>query len=909
MTHRNPPPLTFRLLGELEVRRAGVPVRLIERLKPRLFLAALLVDAPEAVPLWRLDERVWGEPADQDLRQKYLAVLRRDLGPGGRLLQRHNGGYRVNVPADRVDVNRFQAALDSGHAEIGRDDDAAVTHLRAALDLWAGEPLAGLGDGWALRFRLHLHHQRLEAELKLYRLLLRRGPDAGLLTALERLHRDQPGNVEAVELYMLALAESGDPAHAHEVYRAVAADAQHRQTAPDARLTALDRRLRQARPGTPAEPVARGPRQLPAPLRGFVGRDAELAEMDGTGDRVIVIDGPPGVGKTALALQFAHRVARHYPDGVLFLDLRGFDPSSEPLTISRALHHLLIGLGVPAQRMEPDQEDRINQFRSTVDGRRMLLVLDNAADAEQVRALVPNPDSLVVVTSRRKLPGLGVRPGAAFVALGLPDGPDAVRVLRSHLAGAAGRADGAALEHIVRSCGRLPLALAIVGAQAASRPGRPIDELIRDLDSGGVFDTGDEATSLWPVLRWSYGRLAPRDQATFRLLGLHPGPEVHAGAVAALTATDPATAARSLAALGDVRLVEDHSPDRFALHDLIREYAGVLVHEDKTGDSSPALRRLHDYYLHSADRCAARLREHRQPFALPEPAPGVDPVTVGTEAEAIAWLTAEHEVLGRLIRRAGGAGLAPYSWMLLRTLTDFLEWRGLWDDWIELSASAVHTCELSGDELGDARARRSLGRALAQVARYAEAEEQLRRVLGFYRATGDLDGESRLHHDLAHLLTRQGRHRDALVEGREAHRLALAGGSVHDLGNTMDGMAWCHLQLQEYDEAVACSREAIRLHRADRYARGEAAAQDTLGEALSRQDRHAEATEAFTRALVLCRRAGDRYSEAVVLDHLGDGHRRAGDAGAAGAAWIEAVTLLRELGNDDDANRIAAKTA
>ena len=904
-------PLTFRLLGDLEVRRRGAAVPLIEQPKPRRFLAALLFDAPRAVPLATLDERVWDEPVAQQLRQKYLGVLRRNLAPDGELLERRNGGYRMNVPADRIDVNRFHNALRSGYAAIGRDDDAAVAHLRAALGLWAGEPLAGLGDGWAERCRLHLRHQRREAELKLYRLLLRRGPDAELLAALEHLHRDQPGSVEAVELYMLALAEAGDPGHAHEVYRAVRAAALRRGEPLDERLTALDRRLQRAPAGVPVPPaVSRAPRLLPAPLPGFVGRDAELAEMEhlGAGGRVIVLDGPPGVGKTALALHFAHRVAPRFPDGALFLDLRGFDPSDEPLTVPRALRHLLIGLGVDAREIEQDEADRINQFRGAAHGRRLVIVLDNAADAQQVRALVPNPESLVVVTSRRKLPGLGVRPGAAFVALGLPDAAEAAQVLRSHLAGAGVAADPAALDRIVRSCGRLPLALAIVGAQAASRPERPIGELIRDLDSGGVFDTGDEATSLWPVLRWSYGRLTTRDQATFRLLGLHPGPELQVDAVAALTGTDPAEARRSLTQLADVRLVESQPQDRYALHDLIREYAGMLVHEAKSDDWSPALRRLHDYYLHSADRCAARLREHRQPLRLPDPAPGVDPVTVGTEAEAMAWLTAEHEVLARLIRRAGDNGLAAYSWMVLRTMTDYLEWRGLWDDWIELSATAVHTCELNGDETGHARARRSLGRALTQVARYADAEVHLRAVLDFYRSTGDTDGQARLHHDLADLLGRQNRHRDALTEVREAHRLAVADGAVRELGNTLDGIAWCHLQLHEYDEAVERCREAIDRHRANGYARGEAAAQDTLGEALSKLGRHAEALAALTTALTLCRRAGDRFNEAMVLDHLGDCRHRAGDT-TARAAWSEAVTVLRALGRDAAADRIAAKSA
>ncbi|GGL20765.1 AfsR/SARP family transcriptional regulator [Mangrovihabitans endophyticus] len=940
-----PAALDVRILGPVKIYRDGRRLPLKPNGMPTRMLAALLHDAPEQVPVEDLDRRVWGHTADAHLRQKYATSIRAALAPGGHLLQEENHSYRLGIRREAIDAFRFRAEVDRAEAMAGRDPGGAATLLREAIGRWSGQPLAGLGDGWIETWRGELQRGRLRAVMRLNRIELARGVSEDLVAGLAGLHADHPDREDAAELYLMGLYALGEPGQAQEVFQKWTEHLRRHLDVPptpgmvelnrlilareldvSARLSAGSRpapkppapkppavQPSEAAPAQPSEQptphisaVRTIPHELPPPLTIFVGRQAETTTFGAVaaspatlGCRLFVIDGQPGVGKTALATHWAHLVAEKYPDGQLFLDLQGFDPSETPLSREAALGRLLAGLGVDPREISPDLPGRVNQWRTAASGQRLLIVLDNAADAEQTGTLIPaSSRSLVIVTSRRRLPGLGVRHGATFIPLAMPGTAEAAEILVRHLSGRA--SDTEAVQRLVRLCGRWPLALALVGAYAATRARRPLheiaDELAKDL---GALDTGDSTPTINAVLEWSYRQLPAQAQRVFRMLSLHPGPELESRGVSALVGIDTRLADRTLDQLGDVRLVEEAQGNRFALHNLVSGYAATILDQNR-GDTAAeqrreAVRRMLDYYLHSADHCASHLRAHRQALQLEPPAEGVRPAVVADEPAAIAWFTAERDVLLRLIRRAAGLGHPADAWKILATMADFLDWQGHWEDWRLAAESAAATARSAGDVHGTARAERSLGRALTQLGRLEAAEQHLRAALHGYRTDDDLDGQMRVHSDLGDLSLNRGQVQDALKESRTAYRLATAVGSEPDRATALDGMAWCHAELREYGAAADRSREALALHRSLGYTRGQAAALDTLGVTLCRLGECGEGRECLGSSLVLCRQSGDLSGQAEVLEHLGDCHHGSGDRTAARAAWREAHAILVRL--------------
>jgi len=905
-------PFTFRVLGPLEIRRGDVVVPMTLARMPQRLLVALLFDAPAFVPVTRLDERVFGRP-NRDSRQKYVSRIRGRLRPDGlRLLQERDSSHRLDVDPTAIDMTRFRAGVDRGKAEAGRDDEAAIASLTAALALWSGEALHGLGGGtWMEVKRQGLVSERREATLLLLRIKLRAGsPDA--LPEVARFFSDNPGDEDAAALYMVASYADGDVPQSLNVFQIHANHVRQELNAePSERLRALrnqigSRRLDLgswlgARPvatgGSTPEPPPRpaGPRHLPPALPEFIGRRAEIIALDraaGSG-AIIVIDGSPGVGKSVLAVHWAHRVAENYPDGQLSLNLRGFDPGGEPMGEAEALRRLLTELGVRPRAIEPDPADRADQYHAEVANRRILMLLDNAASAEQVRPLIPASEgSLVVVTSRGKLPGLGVSHQARFVPLSLPDEAEARNLFLTYLGPRATESPGA-IDRIVQWSGRMPLALAIVGASAVNYPDRSLGEIFEQLRSGiATGADGDPKASVGAALACSYRYLSEADRRTFRLLGLHPGPELEVRAVAALAAVDPAAAARSLARLSAVRLIEE-SGSRYTLHDLVHEYAAATLTEDAAGRRA-ATQRLLDFHLHSGDGLATLLREGRQPMRLDPPAPGVLPVSATTEADAIAWFRSEYAVLMRLIQAAGDLGFPAYAWKILTTMIDFLDWQGHWAGWRDASKAAADAAERARDRPGVARATRSMGRAYVQSGQYEEGGRLLRDALAMYRDLGDPDGRMRVHHDLGDLLIRQEDYSGALRETGKALDLARLARNEHEEANCLNGIAWCHLSLGDLAMTVEFATAAIRILERIQYARGEAAARDTLGVALDRLGEYEAARASLRRSAELCHRVGDRFSEAVVLDHLGDCLART-DRAEALPPWRSAWAILTEL--------------
>ena len=504
--------------------------------------------------------------------------------------------------------------------------------------------------------------------------------------------------------------------------------------------------------------AARGPapgktnvaRQLPAAVPGFAGRVAELAELDrllepDPGTPVVAVSGTAGVGKTALALHWAHRVAGHFPDGQLYVNLRGFDPSGTPVAPADAVRALLDALGVPPQRIPASLDGQLAVYRGLLAGRRMLIVLDNARDAGQVRPLLAGaPTCRTLVTSRDQMTGLVTTDGARPVLLGLLSDAEARQLLAARIGAERMAAEPAAVDEIVAAGARLPLALAIVAARAAVHPTFPLASLTAELH------TGDPATDTHSVFSWSYRALGPAPATLFRLLALHPGPDTAPPAMASLLGVPLPRVMAAVAELASANLLMEHSPGRYAYHDLLRAYAGQMTQRvDAAGSRRAAGERLLDHYLRSAHSADQTLDPHRDPIPLPPSAPGVTPVEPADHGAALAWFDTELPALLGMLAEAEAAGSDLRLCRLTRAMAHYLERRGHWQPWIASQERAVAAARRLADPVEEAHARRSIGRACLHLGRPGAAGGHFGAALVLFREAGDHVGHARILMDLS----------------------------------------------------------------------------------------------------------------------------------------------------------------
>ena len=678
----------------------------------------------------------------------------------------------------------------------------------------------------------------------------------------------------------------------------------------------------------PVQPAGRGvatggpmPRLLPPAVRHFVGRTDVLKTLDWSaseaqrhGGAVLIsaIGGLAGIGKTALAVHWAHRVADRFPGGQLYVDLRGFGPTGPPLAPAEALGGFLDALGVPAAHMPAGVDARAARYRSLLADRHVLIVLDNARDAAQVRPLLPgSPGCLVIVTSRNRLDGLAASSGAQLLTLGLLSESDSGELLAKIVGAERAGAEPDAIAEIALLCGRLPLALAIAAARAAARPRLPLVALaaefrdVRDrLDS---LDTGDPATSVRAVFSWSSGQLTGSAARMFRLLGLHPGPDIGARAAASLAGIAPAQARRDLAEMSRLCLVTEQAPGRYAMHDLLRAYASEQTYAcDSPAVRHAATRRLLDHYLHTAHAAALLLNPSREKITLPAAPSGVALEQLADDRQALAWFEAEHRVLISLTGVAAETGCEAYAWQLPWAMADFLDRRGHWNESVAVHRTALTAATRLSDKKVRAVARRLLAAACARLGEYDEARAHLTECLRLFRQLGDRFGEARVHRTLGWMFECQGRYADAL--GHAGHALVLLRAIGHQAGeaDALNDAGWCHALLGEYEQARTFSNQALALYRKLGNRQGMALAWDTVGYADHHLGRFAEATAHYQRALRLFREVGDRFNEAVVLTHLGDARSDLGNWHKARNAWQQAMDILDEL-RHPDADRLRAK--
>ncbi len=672
--------------------------------------------------------------------------------------------------------------------------------------------------------------------------------------------------------------------------------------------------------GAAASQAAVVPRQLPAGVAHFAGRTAELAELQAwqhdaaSADdvaKVLVIGGTAGAGKTALAVHWAHRSAAEFPDGQLYVNLRGFDPSGTPVAPGDALRWFLGAYGVTEEQIPDSVEAQSALYRSVLAGKRVLVILDNARDAAQVRPLLPGSRScLALVTSRARLPGLAATEGARLVPLDVLTADEASELLASRL-GERARAEADAVRQLTEACSRLPLALSILAARVAARPYLPLADLARELaDAQGrleALDAGDPVASIRAVFSWSCEQLSGPAARMFRLLGLHAGPDVTIAAAASLAGVDRGQAAAAVAELADAHLIAEHAPGRYAFHDLLRAYAAYLAQTtDSDLERRQAVRRVLDHYLHTASAGSRVLNPVRPHITLDPPQPGVVPELLSYAAETLAWYEAERQVLIAAIAQASEAGLHQHAWQLPWAVHLFFDRAGYWHDQVAIQRTAIDAARRLGDRAAEAHAFRDLAAAVGRLGQLAEARDYCRQALDLHRQVGDRLGEARAHNEIAILAEQQGRIAEALGHAQLSLTLYRQEGHEQGLAKMLNGVGWMHAQLGDYEQALEFCEQALSMYRGRGDALNEAATWDSMGFALLHLGRLDEAISCLRTAVSIIAGLRTGYYETTMLVHLGDAYHVSGQEDLARQAWQDALAILEGL-NHSDADQVRAR--
>jgi DNA-binding SARP family transcriptional activator len=913
-------PVELRVLGEVEVRSEGQLIPL-GHARRRCVLAALVVDAGRPVPVDQLIDRVWGDRTPRDARNvlySYLARLRRALaGAAGVAIEHRPGGYVLAIDPLGVDLYRFRHLV--AKARTAADDRVALTLLSQALDLWHGQPFAGIDNRWLDTVRTALVQERLTAQLEHTDLRLRNGEHAQLLPELLARAAAHPLDERAAAQLMLAYHRAGRSAdalrHYQDLRRLLVAEL---GTEPGPELRQLHQQVLSPEPARAAAPRAPTPRQLPGPPGRFTGRHEELQRLSdraASGATLVItaIGGAGGIGKTWLALYWAHQHADEFPDGQLYVNLRGFDPTGPPTPPAVALRRFLEALGVDPALLAGELEELAALFRSLVAGKRMLVVADNARDTEQVTPLLPGSGTCtVLITSRSRLTGLATTHGARLLDLDVLPDADARRLLARQLGDDRLAAEPEAVDDLLATCAGLPLALGITASRAAQHPAFPLAMLAKDLHDTATrldsLDAGDLHTNLRAVLSWSHRALDSRTATVFTLVGSAPGPDISLPAAAALTGLPLPQARTALRRLENASLLRQHLPGRYRMHDLTRLYAGEQAADDlPVSARHAALRRLVDFHLHTCYANDQLLQPFRDPIELDPPAPGCVPERLPDMAAALRWFDAEHACLLATHALAAELGWHTAVWQLAWTMNTFHERRGHSEESMACWRTALAAAEQLGDRGTLLLVRERLGRACSRAGRQHEALEILRRNLILAEAAGDVRMQALTYSNMGAPWELLDDDRQALLCSRRALELYRSIGDAIQETRTLSTIAWHLARIGDYDSALATSEQALAMARAHGYRNAEAALLDTLGYIAHHTGRHTEALHYYSQALQGFHELGGVHTEADIHAYLGDTYAALGQAAEANAAWLRALDFYRAQHRAEDAERVLVK--
>ncbi|MEV0731955.1 BTAD domain-containing putative transcriptional regulator [Polymorphospora sp. NPDC050346] len=924
--------LRVAVLGPLEVARDGTVVRLGPRQLE--LLSVLIVELGRPVLASRLVDLLWGPTAGDSAAttlRSHVSHLRRALAGGsptataGTVVTTVSTGpglaYRLDLPPDSLDTHHFERETAQARRLLDGGDlielPRAAELFGAALARWRGPAFADVADRpFALPEVARLDALRRTARRGHAEALIALGRHGTAVGDLTGAVVDNPYDEGMRCLLALALYIGQRVDEAAEVCRRGtillrergmdAPQLQRLQRAilrrEDLSLASLTSVVARSAPPPPAAPDL-----LPPDPPHFVGRTAELAlarRLCTVPQRrqILLLTGPAGVGKTSFAVRLAHLLSRDFPDGRLYVNLRGFDPGGSAMTGDEAVRLFLDALRLPPEQVPASAEARAGRYRTLLSGRRMLIVLDNARDAEQVRPLLPGvPGCAVVVTSRQQLPGLVAVEGARPVTLDLLTATEARELLADRLRDGRVAAEPRPVDGIVERCSGLPLALAIVAARAAAHPGFPLAVIGRELaESAGSLDGfagGDPATDLRSVFSWSYRALGEPAARLFRLLGLHPGPDISIRAAASLAALPDRQVRPVLGELARAQLVMERVPGRYTCHDLLRAYAAELVAVEPEQARHEARQRIVDHYLHSARTADARMSPLRDPITPPPARPGVAPEEPVDNTRALAWFAVEHHVLIRVVELAARYGFDRHVWQLAWALTTFLGRRGHWEDLIAVQNRALAAAERDGDRAARAQAHRDIVVAYSETGRFESARGHLEHALVLLDDLADRVGQAHTLLTLGWVSEKEGDQAAALRHDERALRLFRADGHEAGEARALNAVGWDHAVRGDYQETIRYCQWALALQRRLGDRTGESNSWDTLGYAHHHLGHHRRAARCHRRALALSRDLGHRYNEAEALHHLGDTHQALGDRDSARDCWLNALEILTEMGH------------
>jgi DNA-binding SARP family transcriptional activator len=937
--------MRYRILGPPELLLDGRPVG-VGGPQQRALLALLLLEANRVVSADRLVDQLWGERPPSTARgllQGCVAQLRRALRAGDRQpLVTRPPGYMLEVRPGELDLARFEDLV--ARAATATPDEASDL-LHEALALWRGPFLDGVVVEACQAEAARMHERRLVALEQRVDADLLLGRHASLVGELRTQVREHPLRERLWAQYMLALHGADRRADALAAYREVrTALVDQLGVEPGGTLQQVERAIltdadplaayRGPTQPTPAGPPRGAPAQLPPAVPAFTGRKDQLKQLaellpghDGTAAAPVVIcaiAGTAGVGKTALAVHWAHQVRDRFTDGQLYVNLRGH-AQAPPIRPIEALAGFLHALRVPAEQVPVELDQAAALYRTLLADKRMLVVLDNVGSAEQARPLLPaSPGCLVLITSRDRLGGLVARDGARRVTLDVLSPEEATALLARIIGAERAGAEPEAVAELARLCAYLPLALRIAAASLTDHPHRSIAGHCAFLAADDRLDTlevdGDEETAVRAAFELSYRALPAEVRRVFRLLGLVPGPEVTAEAAAALAGTSPQRAARLLDRLAGAHLLDRRdgvgsgspggsgsvagsgaspagSGERYAFHDLLRLYAGERVREeDSEEERAAAAGRLADWYLSTVDAAARLLNPEmlRLPVDLP-PVAGFDGY-----ADAVAWLDAERPNLVAAIRD----GFQPAPWLLADRLRGYLWLRMYTVDWLVMARASLAAAVRAGDPAGQAAIRLSLGNVHTCQSRYAQSVEEYNAGLALAREAGWVDGQTTILGNLGSAYRWMGRLPEAVASQSQGLAIARETGRVGGQATTLGNLGLVYWEMGELTLAAESHFEGLVLHRqlGSRY--GEAVGLVNLGEAYHALGRLDEARDLLETALAMHRAARDRTAEGETVRILAGVHRDQGRLGEAYRLAEAAVELAREPGD----RRIEADT-
>jgi DNA-binding SARP family transcriptional activator/tetratricopeptide (TPR) repeat protein len=918
--------LYFSLLGPVRGWREGRELDLGSPMQ-RLTLSVLLLNEGNIVSIEVLADALWGELVPRSasgIIRTYVHRLRRTLDAYDldSVIKTRGGAYSLEYIPDSVDVGQFRTKIDQ--AEVmrrGGDLSGAADRLRGALDLWAGTPLAGTRGSYAESQRVRLEQMRVGALEQLFSVSLVLGRHSEIINDLRTSVSDEPLHERFRELLMLALYRSGRQAEALYLYEDVRKILRAELGAdPGPALRALHQKILKADAtlllSGRDEDVYRTkasvtPRQLPADVGAFVGRQdsldrllnlADEADRSGSRNPVITIGGMAGVGKTTLAVHLAHRLSDSFPDGQLYADLRGFELDGAVLEPTEVLGGFLEALGVAPPYQPGDPAAKTALLRSLLAGRRVLILIDNARDSNQVLPLLPgSAGCFVIVTSRHELTGLVAVAGAYPVRLESLSPAEARHLLGHRIGMDRVAAEPEAAGKILDLCSRLPLALVITATRAAARPEFSLTAIAAELSAArgslDAFVGSDRVMDIRAVFSWSFTALGYDAAMLFRLLAVHPDTDFGAAAAAALGDMQVPSIVPLLNELLAAHLIAERSPGRYSLHDLLRTYAHEELLEKVSPDKQwAALRRLLDHYLYTARGAARLYSTHPDSAPATVPDPNACSITLKSYEHAMKWFSIEYDCLLALLDRATEHGFAGHTWRLGWALRHFQDRHGYWHDLATTQRLCMEAADVLQDPEACAYAHRGLARAATRLGQRGDAQNHLEKALSLFAQLGDDLATAYTHRQFVGLLELDRDLGGALTHARAALSRFQAAGSRDGEAAVLNSVGYTLALLGKRSEGLSHCRAALALFEELGEEYGQAHSWDSLGYIHWILAEYDESVQCYSNAMRLFTRLGSREDEAEAFFRLGEAYLAADRVDDARNALRQTITILGDLG-------------